>query len=87
MVYGVVDIDMVAGPSEIVIISDGKTSPSFVAADLISQAEHDEMALAILITPSENFGKRGRGGNGEAARLLEKREDCSSEPRPTEVPS
>jgi histidinol dehydrogenase len=56
-VYGVVDIDMVAGPSEIVIISDEETSPSFVAADLISQAEHDEMALAILITPSERLGR------------------------------
>ena len=60
LVYGIVDIDMVAGPSEIVVVSDEKTSPSFVAADLISQAEHDEMALAILITPSEKFGKRVR---------------------------
>jgi histidinol dehydrogenase len=57
MVYGNVGIDMVAGPSEIVIISDGKTPPSFVAADLLSQAEHDEMALAILITTSVAFGK------------------------------
>jgi histidinol dehydrogenase len=60
LVYGVVDVDMVAGPSEILIISDGKVSPSFVAADLISQAEHDEMALAILITPSEAFAKEVR---------------------------
>jgi histidinol dehydrogenase len=58
MVYGDVDIDMVAGPSEIVIISDESTPPSFVAADLISQAEHDEMAMAILITTSEAFGRR-----------------------------
>ncbi len=57
LVYGVVDIDMVAGPSEIVVVSDEKTPPSFVAADLISQAEHDEMALAILITPSEKLGR------------------------------
>jgi histidinol dehydrogenase len=56
-VYGIVDIDMVAGPSEIVVVSDGNTSPSFVAADLISQAEHDEMALAILISPSEKVGR------------------------------
>ena len=55
-VYGLVDIDMVAGPSEIVVISDEKTPPSYVAADLISQAEHDEMALVILITPSKRFG-------------------------------
>jgi histidinol dehydrogenase len=60
MVYGVVDVDMVAGPSEIVIIADGKTPSNFVAADLISQAEHDEMALAILITTSEAFGERVR---------------------------
>ena len=57
LVYGEVDIDMVAGPSEIVIVSDGSPPSSFVAADLISQAEHDEMALAILITSSEAFGR------------------------------
>ena len=57
LVYGEVDIDMVAGPSEIVIVSDESIPPSFVAADLISQAEHDEMALAILITNSEAFGR------------------------------
>ncbi len=54
LVYGLVDIDMIAGPSEIVIISDGNTSPSFIAADLISQAEHDEAAMAILITTSDS---------------------------------
>lgn len=58
LVYGAVDLDMVAGPSEIVIISDGKTPPAFVAADLISQAEHDERALSVLITPSEAFAKK-----------------------------
>jgi histidinol dehydrogenase len=58
LIYGVVDVDMVAGPSEILIISDEKMSPSFVASDLISQAEHDEMALAILITPSYAFGRK-----------------------------
>ncbi len=57
LVYGEVDIDMVAGPSEIVIVSDGSAPSSFVAADLISQAEHDEMALAILITNSEAYGR------------------------------
>jgi histidinol dehydrogenase len=55
LVFGVVDVDMVAGPSEILIISDGKSSPSSIAADLISQAEHDEMALAVLITTSVTF--------------------------------
>jgi len=60
LVHGTVDVDMVAGPSEILIISDKKTPPPFVAADLISQAEHDEMALAILITTSEAYGKMVR---------------------------
>ncbi len=60
LVYGAVDLDMVAGPSEIVILSDDKTPAAFVAADLISQAEHDESALPILITPSEGFAKRVR---------------------------
>jgi histidinol dehydrogenase len=58
LVYGAVDLDIVAGPSEIVIISDGKSPPAFVAADLISQAEHDEGALSILITSSESFSKK-----------------------------
>jgi histidinol dehydrogenase len=57
LVYGEVDIDMVAGPSEILIVSEKEMDPSFVAADLISQAEHDEMALTILITNSEIFGR------------------------------
>jgi histidinol dehydrogenase len=57
LVYGDVDIDMVAGPSEVVIVSDEDTPSPFVAADLISQAEHDEMALAILITDSETLGR------------------------------
>ena len=60
LVFGVVDIDMVAGPSEIVVIADDKTPPSYVAADLISQAEHDEMALCIGITPSQAFGVKVR---------------------------
>lgn len=57
LVYGDVDIDMVAGPSEIIIVSDKNTPPPFIAADLISQAEHDEMALTVLITDSEAFGR------------------------------
>lgn len=53
MVYGEVNIDMIAGPSEILIVSDGKQKPQWLAADLLSQAEHDEMASAILLTLSE----------------------------------
>ncbi len=51
-VYGVVDIDMLAGPSEILIVADEKANPVFVAADLLSQAEHDRMASSVLITDS-----------------------------------
>ena len=53
LLYGVVDIDMVAGPSEILIVADKSAKPSFLAADLMSQAEHDKMASAILLTTSE----------------------------------
>jgi len=53
IVFGRVDIDMIAGPSEIVVIADDTAEPRFVAADLLSQAEHDELAISILITPSE----------------------------------
>ncbi|MBI5632933.1 MAG: histidinol dehydrogenase [Nitrospirae bacterium] len=52
MVFGIVDIDMIAGPSEILIIADSATNPVFAAADMLSQAEHDELASAILITDS-----------------------------------
>jgi histidinol dehydrogenase len=54
-VFGVVGIDMIAGPSEILIICDGKTDPDWVAMDLFSQAEHDELAQAILLTPQADF--------------------------------
>ena len=54
-VFGVVGIDMVAGPSEILVIADGTTDPDWVAMDLFSQAEHDEIAQAILLCPDENF--------------------------------
>jgi histidinol dehydrogenase len=53
--YGVVGIDMVAGPSEIAIIADGSTNASWVAADLLSQAEHDELAQSILITTNHDY--------------------------------
>lgn len=56
-VYGVVDIDSIAGPSEIVVIADEGANPAYVAADLLSQAEHDEMASAVLITPSRTLAE------------------------------
>ena len=51
-VYGHVSIDSIAGPSEILVLADDSANPRFVAADLLSQAEHDELASAILVTTS-----------------------------------
>ena len=56
--YGVVDIDMIAGPSEILIVADESANPRYLAADLMSQAEHDRMASAILITPSRELAEK-----------------------------
>ena len=78
MVYGDVNIDMVAGPSEIVIVSDESTPPSFIAADLISQAEHDETALAILITTSEAFARKVEEEMGKQLASLKRREIASA---------
>jgi histidinol dehydrogenase len=58
MVAGTVGIDMIAGPSEILIIADDSTNPEYTAADLLSQAEHDPMASAILVTPSRIMAKQ-----------------------------
>lgn len=57
-VYGEVSIDMIAGPSEILVVSDGKSNPKFVASDLLSQAEHDKMASAVLITCDSDFAQK-----------------------------
>ena len=56
-VFGQVSIDMIAGPSEILIVADGKTNPKHAAADLLSQAEHDKLASAVLVTDSEELAK------------------------------
>lgn len=75
--YGVVGIDMVAGPSEILVIADAENDPAWIAADLLSQAEHDPAAQAILISDDESFAQRvcneaatlmQRLGTGETAR-------------------
>ena len=58
LVFGQVGIDMIAGPSEILVISDGSGNPAHIAADLLSQAEHDELASSILITTDRGFGER-----------------------------
>ncbi|HUX89617.1 MAG TPA: histidinol dehydrogenase [Gallionellaceae bacterium] len=67
-VFGVVGIDMVAGPSEILVICDGKTNPDWIAMDLFSQAEHDELAQAILLTPDAAYAE---AVHASAERLLE----------------
>ena len=56
-VYGTVSIDMIAGPSEILVVADAKSEPAYVAADLLSQAEHDKMASAVLVTDSMALAK------------------------------
>ena len=57
-VFGKVSIDMIAGPSEILVVADSTSNPKFVAADLLSQAEHDKMASAVLVTDSEELAKK-----------------------------
>lgn len=61
MVFGEVDIDMIAGPSEVLIISDGTGDASHIAADILAQAEHDEMATSILVTTSAEFADQVAG--------------------------
>lgn len=56
-VFGLVGIDMVAGPSEILVLADGKSNPEWVAADLLSQAEHDRLATAVLVTDSRDLAR------------------------------
>ncbi len=58
LVFGVVGIDMIAGPSEILVVCDGKTDPDWIAMDLFSQAEHDEEAQSILVSPDKEFIKQ-----------------------------
>jgi len=58
MVFGEVDIDMIAGPSEVLIIADRTAPPEFVASDLLSQAEHDELASSVLVTSSKRLALR-----------------------------
>jgi histidinol dehydrogenase len=67
LVFGAVDIDMIAGPSEVLVISDGSVPAGWVASDLLAQAEHDEMAVPILVTNSSQFAKEV---NREVSRRL-----------------
>jgi histidinol dehydrogenase len=65
MVFGQVGIDMIAGPSEILVINDGSGDPAHIAADLLAQAEHDELASSILITTDEDFAVRVQDAVGD----------------------
>jgi histidinol dehydrogenase len=73
LVFGDVDIDMIAGPSEILIIADRAANPSFIAADLLGQAEHDEMASSILITDSELLAKKVKNELGKQLKNLKRK--------------
>ena len=73
-VYGLVSIDMIAGPSEILVVADGKSKPSHLAADLLSQAEHDKMASAVLVTDSEELALAVREEIEKQLPLLEREE-------------
>ena len=73
LVFGQVAIDMIAGPSEVVIIADESADPAFAAADLLAQAEHDEMAAAVLFTPSEELARRVAAEIGNQTRRLPKK--------------
>ncbi|NLM37902.1 MAG: histidinol dehydrogenase [Firmicutes bacterium] len=74
MVYGEVNIDMLAGPSEILVIADGKADPAYLAADLMSQAEHDTMARSMLVTPEEALLDRVEAEIQKQIRDLSRRE-------------
>jgi histidinol dehydrogenase len=74
MVFGETSIDSIAGPSEILIISDGSGDPSFLAADLISQAEHDEQAAAVLLCTSKGFAEMVRRAISEQVATLPRRQ-------------
>lgn len=74
MVYGRVDIDMIAGPSEILVIADEGADPSYVAADLISQAEHDPMASSILLTTSKTLAQAVQKEAEAQANVLPKKD-------------
>jgi histidinol dehydrogenase len=74
VVFGTVDIDMLAGPSEILIIADEYANPCFIAADLLSQAEHDVLASAVLITTSEDLASKVRAELEKQSATLTRKE-------------
>lgn len=73
-VFGLVSIDMIAGPSEIMIVADANNNPAHIASDLLSQAEHDKMASAVLVTNSMQFAKKVSSEIERQIQLLERAE-------------
>src|SRR6185436_5314933 len=73
-VFGEVGIDMLAGPSEVVVVADGAADPDWIAADLLAQAEHDPMARAVLITDAPDLARRVEAAVAERLAALERRE-------------
>ena len=73
-VFGMVSIDMIAGPSEILVLADGKSNPDFVAADLLSQAEHDKNASAVLVTDSMDLAEKVSASLEKQIPMLERAE-------------
>ena len=73
-VYGKVAIDTIAGPSEVLVLADGKSDPRFVAADMLAQAEHDVLACAVLVTDSEDLAKAVQAEIETQLAALERRE-------------
>ena len=74
--FGLVGIDMIAGPSEILVIADDKNDPKHIAIDLLSQAEHDELAQSILITNSETFSKKVLNEINSYLLTLQRKKNC-----------
>jgi histidinol dehydrogenase len=74
LVFGTVDIDMIAGPSEVLVISDGSAPAGWVASDLLAQAEHDEMAVPVLVTNSLEHGKQVKEEVVKRLKNLERRQ-------------
>ncbi|MBQ8718973.1 MAG: histidinol dehydrogenase, partial [Clostridia bacterium] len=78
LLYGVVDIDMIAGPSEILIIADKSANPGYLAADLMSQAEHDRLASAILLTDCAALAEQTKEELTKQMQRLERRDIIES---------
>ncbi|MEW6325371.1 MAG: histidinol dehydrogenase, partial [Nitrospirota bacterium] len=78
LVYGTVDIDMVAGPSEVLIIADQTANPAFIAADLLAQAEHDQEAWLFLVTPMRDVIRRTQRELNQQLKTLSRRAIASA---------